>query len=133
MKDTKFEKFDELVLAPPTKVLDSASEIDKLIYIEDYKAHKKDEKELGNALMTLFDVIVGKCSPLLTSKLKALQSWKKLESNCEIGKLLTEIKSITHQFQTNISIYEALDEAKRQYYVFRQNHQHMNTITLMKT
>jgi DNA gyrase/topoisomerase IV subunit A len=76
-------------------VSDSATEIDKLIFIEDYKSHKNDKKELDNALMALFDVIIGQCSPLLKSKLKALQSWEKMESNCEIGDLLKEIKSIT--------------------------------------
>ena len=83
--------------------------------------------------MTLFDVIIGQCLPLLKSKLKDLQSWEQMEAGCEVGKLLKEIKSITHQFQANISIYKALDEAKRQYYVFCQNYQHMNTITFMKT
>ena len=65
MKDIIFEKFDEPTLIPPKKVTDTAGEIDKLIYIEDYKSHKKDEKELENTLMTLFDVIIGQCSPLL--------------------------------------------------------------------
>jgi DNA gyrase/topoisomerase IV subunit A len=120
-------------LVPPPKVSDIATKIDKLIFIEDYKSYKNDAKELENALMALFDVIIGQCSPLLKSKLKALQSWDDMEAKCEIGLLLKEIKSITHQFQANISIYEALDEAKRQYYMFRQNHQHMNTITYMKT
>jgi hypothetical protein len=65
--------------------------------------------------MTLFDIIIGQCSPLLKSKLKALQLWEQMESKCEIGNFLKEINSITHQFQADISIYEVLDEAKRQY------------------
>lgn len=115
MKDTLFKKIDEPTLIAPNKVPDTAGEIDKLLYIEDYKIHKKDEKELENALMTLFDVIIGQCSPLLKSKLKALQSWEQMEAGCKVGRLLKESKSITHQFQANISIYESLDEAKRQY------------------
>jgi hypothetical protein len=133
MKDSIFEKFEQPVLKPPTKVASTVDEIDKLIYIEDYKIYKKDEKELKNALMTLFDVIIGQCSPLLKSKLKALETWDQMEANSEVGTLLKEIKSVTHQFQSNISIYEALDEAKRQYYTFRHHHEHMTTITFMKT
>ena len=101
MKDSIFEKLEEPVLKPPTKVTSTADEIDKLIYIEDYKSHKKDVKELENALMTLFDVIIGQCSPLLKSKLKALQTWDQMEANIEVGTLLKEIKSVTHQFQSH--------------------------------
>lgn len=82
--------------------------------------------------MTLFDAIVGQCSPLLRSKMKALENWTIMESQSEVGKLLKEIKSITHQFQANICIYKALDETKRQYYIFKQQHAYMNTITFMK-
>ena len=133
MKETVFKNFDEPNIDPPTSVLSTADEMEKLIYIEDYKVWKMDEKELENAVMTLFDVIVGQCSPLLRSKLKALKDWATMESQSEVGRLLKEIKSITHQFQANICIYEALDEAKRQYYTFKQQHAHMNTITFMKT
>ena len=99
MKDTLFEKFEQPILTAPTKIASTADEIDKLIYIEDYKVYKKDEKELKNALMTLFDVIVGQCSPLLKSKLKALQTWDAMEANSEVGPLLKEIKYVTNQFQ----------------------------------
>jgi hypothetical protein len=133
MKESIFENFEEPTINPPTAISSTATEMEKLIFIEDYKVWKKDEKELNNAVMTLFDVIVGQCSPLLRSKLKALAVWTDMESKSEVGRLLKEIKSITHQFQANISIYEALDEAKRQYYIFKQQHSHMNTITFMKT
>jgi hypothetical protein len=133
MKESIFENFEEPTINPPTAISSDATEMEKMIFIEDYKVWKKDEKELNNAVMTLFDVIVGQCSPLLRSKLKALAGWTQMESGSEVGRLLKEIKSITHQFQANISIYEALDEAKRQYYIFKQQHSHMNTITFMKT
>jgi hypothetical protein len=133
MKEAVFENFDEPNINPPTTVPSTADEMEKLIYIEDYKVWRMDKKELDNAVMTLFDVVVGQCSPLLRSKLKALTDWATMESKSEVGKLLKEIKSITHQFQANICIYEALDEAKRQYYIFKQQHAHMNTITFMKT
>jgi DNA gyrase/topoisomerase IV subunit A len=84
MKDTLFEKFNEPILLPPPKVSDSATEIDKLIFIKDYKSHKNDKKELDNALMALFDIIIGQCSPLLKLKLKALQSWEQIKSKFEI-------------------------------------------------
>ena len=100
MKDTLFEKFDEPTLTPPKKVPNTAKEIDKLIYIEDYKSHKKDEKELKNALMTLFDVIIGQCSPLLKSKLKALQSWEQMEIGYEVSKLMKE----SNQLRINSSL-----------------------------
>ena len=74
MKESVFENFEEPTTTPPIKVPSTADEMEKLIYIEDYKIWKKDEKELGNAVMTLFDVIFGQCSPLLRSKLKALEN-----------------------------------------------------------
>ena len=47
--------------------------------------------------------------------------------------LLKQIKGITHQFQSNISPYEAIDEAKRQYYSYVHNNDHMDANTYVKT
>jgi hypothetical protein len=62
MKEAIFEDFEEPTINPPDAVPSTATEMEKLIYIEDYKVWRQDEKELNNAVMTLFDVIVGQCS-----------------------------------------------------------------------
>ena len=45
----------------------------------------------------------------------------------DIGGLLKQIKAIVHQFETHISIYEALDEAKKNYYHYYQRPRISNT------
>ena len=136
LKIKLFEDFEEPTVTEPTKPTDTASatyDLDVKIFMAEYSEHLKEKKDLENTLEGLFDVIYGQCSPLMRVKLNALQTFKDMRDKSEVWNLLKQIKGITHQFQSTISSYEAIDEAKRQYYTFVHNNYHMDANTYVKT
>ena len=136
LKITLFEEFKEPTVDEPDKPTDSTSstyDLDVKIFMADYTEYLKEKKDLENTLESLFDVIYGQCSPLMRVKLNATQTFKKMRETSAVWDLLKQIKGITHQFQSNISPYEAIDEAKRQYYSYVHNNDHMDANTYVKT
>ena len=63
----------------------------------------------------------------LRSKLESKDEFKDIKENKDIAGLLKQIKAVVHQFETHISIYEALDEAKKNYYHYYQGPKTSNT------
>ena len=56
-----------------------------------------------------------------------------IKANAEVWEILKIIKGVSHQFQSTISPYEAIDEAKRQYYTYIHNNDHMDVNTYVQT
>ena len=73
-----------------------------------------------NTLHSLFSVIWGQCSQLLKSKLESKSEYEGIKANRDVSGLLKLIKTIVYQFETHTSIYKALDEAKKNYYLYYQ-------------
>ena len=67
------------------------------------------------------------CSITLKSKLESKNEFKNIKENKDIAGLLKQIKGVVHQFETHTSIYEALDEAKKNYYLYFQGPKTSNT------
>ena len=82
---------------------------------------------LRATLHSLFSVIWGQCSSLLRSKLESKSEFESIKENKDVGGLLKLIKTIVYQFETHTSIYEALDEAKKSYYLYYQGPRTSNT------
>lgn len=56
-----------------------------------------------------------------------------MKENHKYGNFQKQIKGITHQFQSTISSYETMDEAKLLYYTFTHNNDYMDANTYFKT
>ena len=82
---------------------------------------------LKNILHSLFSVIWGQCSQLLRSKLESKSEYEGIKENSDVSGLLKLIKTVLYQFETHTSIYEALDEAKKNYYLYYQGPKTSNT------
>lgn len=133
MRKTLFEDFDEPAVTPiPVRPEDINDAIAVKEYLEDYKVYKNDVRALNDTMESLFDVVLGQCSSLMKTTLKSMQGYQDMRDDSHVWALLRAIKGITHQFQSNISPYEALDEAKRQYYTYSHNNDNMAPETYVK-
>ena len=113
-----------IYLDKPTKPVFSEDNdmksIEEEIYKEEIKAYVRAKRNLEATLRSLFNVVWGQCSINLKSKLESKDEFKHIKENKDIAWLLKQIKAAVHQFETHISIYEALDEAKKNYYHYYQ-------------
>ena len=57
----------------------------------------------------------------MKSKLESKTDFKTIKQNKDVAELLRQIKAIMHQFELHTSIYEALDEAKKNFYLYYQS------------
>ena len=129
-----FEEFQEPEVTPvPARPDDENDAIAVKEYLEDYKVYKSDVRALNDTMESLFDVVLGQCSSLMKTTLKSMQGYQEMRDESQVWALLRAIKGVTHQFQSNICPYEALDEAKRQYYTFNHNNDNMPPETYVKT
>ena len=60
----------------------------------------------------------------------AAQEFNTIQENSDVFKLLFAIQGIINQFETNVSIYDALDGAKRTYYLYKQDENESNAMHL---
>ena len=135
-----FERLENPVLEKPTKPVYSQDSEEKSleedIYKEEIKVYVKARASLKNTLHSLFSVIWGQCSQVLKNKLESKSEYEDIKANSDVSGLLKLIKTIVYQFETHTSIYEALDEAKKNYYLYYQepktsNSQHVKNLQNM--
>ena len=109
-----FENMQTPSLQKPTKPFRTEGDdgADEDLYKEEIKTYVKDKKNLDATLRSLFNVVWGQCSITLKNKLKSKAHFKSIKQDKDIAELLKQIKGIMHQFESHISIYEALNEAK---------------------
>ena len=129
--DLLFSRLENPKLDQPTKPIFSEDNdiksIEEEIYKEEIKVYVRTKRSLKSTLHSLFNVVWGQCSIKLRSKLESKDEFKNIKENKDIAGLLKQIKAIVHQFETHISIYEALDEAKKNYYHYYQGPRTSNT------
>ena len=126
-----FNKLENPKLDKPTKPVfsedDDVKTVEEDIYKEEIKAYVRGKINLEATLRSLFNVVWGQCSITLKSKLESKEKFKKIKEDKDIAELLKQIKGVVHQFESHTSIYEALDEAKKNYYLYFQGPKTSNT------
>ena len=126
-----FSKLENpILLRPPKPTYSEDNEeksLEEEIYREEIKVYVKTKVSLKNTLHSLFSVIWGQCSQLLRSKLESKSEYEGIKENSDVSGLLKLIKTVVYQFETHTSIYEALDEAKKNYYLYYQGPKTSNT------
>ena len=102
------------------------------IYKEELKQYVKEKRSLSSTMQSLFNIIWGQCSQLMQHKLRAVSSFDTIEDEADTVSLLKEIRSITMQFESHMSIYDGIFEAKRRFFLYKQrpdesNETHLRT------
>ena len=62
----------------------------------------------------------------MQNKLIADEFFSDIQLKCDGTKLLKSIRGISNQIDTNTSVYNALNKAKRLYYIYRQSDDETN-------
>ena len=79
-----------------------------------------DEKRLRSTVISLYNVTWSQCSRLMRNRLRSQKDFEKVEDDTDVTELLKLIKIVSHEFEAHISPYDAISEAKRKMYTFKQ-------------
>jgi hypothetical protein len=119
---------------PETEVLvdskgnesEGISRFSETVYQEQIKQWIKDTNSLTATTQSLYNIVWGQCSKLMRNKLCAVQNFQKIETDGDVTALFKEIRGISHQLESNTSVYDSLDEAKRRFYLYKQGDEEPN-------
>ena len=82
--------------------------------------YAKESVALKATIRSLYNVIWGQCSQMMKTKLKGRPTMEQIEIDRNVAELLKLVRSVCREINTNASIYDSIDEAKRRYYLYRQ-------------
>ena len=116
----------ELINSQGVSTVIPLNKFQETVYNEEIKLWIKDTKRLKASLTSLYNIVWGQCSKLMQNKLIAVENFSDIQLKCNVTELLTSIRGISNQIDTNTSVYDALDEAKRLYYNYKQNDEDTN-------
>ena len=74
----------------------------------------------------MFNIVWEECSTTMKSKLESKPNFKTIKQDKNLAEMLKDIKGIIHQLESHTSIYEVLNEAKKNFYLYYQNPQTSN-------
>ena len=84
-------------------------------------------KERTEATMTaLYGVAWGQCSRLMQNKCRGSKDFKAIQDARDVVKLLKLIRTVTHEFDSRMYIWDAMSQAKRRFYSYRQGEHESN-------
>ena len=66
----------------------------------------------------------------MQNKVKATRKFEDKDTNGDVTWLLKEIRSVSHQLEASVSLYDSVDEAKRAYYLYKQEPEDLNSTHL---
>ena len=103
-------------------------EWDKILFTESVKMYLKNKERTEATLTSLFGVVWGQCSRLMQNRCRSHKDFKKIEEEYDVVELLKIIKAISHKFETHTCIWDALSQAKRRFYAYKQGDHEPNSI-----
>ena len=104
--------------------------------VEEYRLklieYIKDERSVKATKISLHNVVWGQCSHMLRTKLRGDDDFINIGKDGDVVELLQKIRGVYRQMTTNSSICDSIDEAKKHYYLYRQqleddNETHLRT------
>ena len=102
------------------------------IYREEIKAYVSKMDRLKHTETALYNIVWGQCSRLMKNKLQADENFEDIEEDHNVSGLLKGIRSLCHQIDNNVSVYESLDDLLRQFYLYRQQPNEDNALHLKR-
>jgi len=101
---------------------EKASAVKKLLWETKVKTHFKRITEQEKNVAALYAVVWGQCSHAMKAKIQSLPDYDtKGALNCDVSWLLKEIKGVTHRFEGNRNVYISLDDARVNFYTYKQD------------
>jgi len=94
--------------------------LDKLMLKEQVSLQVKKETQLTGLKQTLFNFIYGRCTELLQDRIKSHKSYDALTRSSDPFDLLTTIREIVHQIESNSYVPLLLDDQLAAIYRLRQ-------------
>ena len=85
------------------------SKFEETIYNEKIKQWIRDDSSMNATVRSLYNIVWGQCSKLMQDKLTMMGEFDNFEARGDVTRLLKKIRIIV--LQTNLSVYDALDEA----------------------
>ena len=105
-------------------------EFDKQVFSERIKMWIKEEAQLEAMTHALYEIVWGQCSELMQNRIIAHKDYEAIRDDGNVAELLKLIRTISTQVETNVSIYDTIDEAKRRYYRMYQGEEDTNATYL---
>ena len=95
------------------------TKFNKMVFQEKVKEWIKNMNSLKATSQSLYNIIWGKCSKLIQNKLIVVEHFEDdIKVNGDVTKLLKEMRGVSHQMESNTSVYDAVDKAKIRYYEY---------------
>jgi len=104
----------------------SLTAFESAVYNKQIKTWIKAAYTIDSTLRYLYNIVWGQCSKLMQKKLKASRKFEDRDIEGDVPWLLVEIRSISHQLEANLSLYDSVDESKRAYYLYVQEPEDTN-------
>ena len=93
---------------------------EKLAYTERVKMFLRQDEAVKGAMIGLYNIVLGQCSPRMKDELESNKKYEAISKNDDLVGLLKLIKVTSHQFTTNRSLEECLDEATVKIMTYQQ-------------
>ena len=94
------------------------SEWEKMKYLKEVKLYLKNKERLSSTVVGLYNILIwGQCSKKVQNRCRAHKKCQDIKKNHKVDVLLKVIRDITHQFETQTHLFDALDHAIRKYYI----------------
>ena len=119
-------------ITEPPEPDDMTNASKKRIWEKKIDQYVERESKYEQNRTNLYSVIWAQCSSAMQSKLKTIDSWEDIEIKRNCLKLLLEIKGIAYKFESQGYIYLSLDDAKDEFYSYRQGKSESNADYLTK-
>ena len=123
---------ENYVIKEPPEPDDMTNASKKRIWEKKIDQFVERESKYEQNRANLYSVIWAQCSSAMQSKLKSIDAWKEIESKRNCLKLILEIKGIAYRFESQGYIYLSLDDAKDEFYAYRQGKNESNSDYLTK-
>lgn len=108
------------IFVEPEDPGETASEKRKAIWKEKIRKFVNREETLEENIASVYSLILGQCTEVMRAQLEASKNWPKIKREKDGLKLLTEIKTICFNYQSQKYSPQAVHEAQYRFYHFHQ-------------
>jgi hypothetical protein len=124
--------FSDIVMTEPNDVSENATATQKRIWEKSVDHYVMRLERYRQNKDSLYAVIWAQCSSAMQAKLKTVEHYEKMDENLDCLELLKAIKGIAYKFETQGYIYLSLDDAKSEFYSYKQGRYESNSDYLTK-
>ena len=119
------------MITKPRSLPADADSIDLKILDKEIDEYVKRKGFLAENLSALYSLVWGQCTDALRARVEAVDGFAQMSAEARSLDLLREIKSILFNFESQMYLPVALDEAKHRFYTLYQG-KHMTTQQFLK-